>query len=408
MHEEGDMNHPITPSENDSAFDNDHARGPLSGIVVADFSRVLAGPYCTMFLADLGATVIKVESPQGDDTRLWMPPSIDGVSSYYLSVNRNKQSIVLDFSKEEDLKAAYDIIDRADIFVENFKPGGLTKFGLDKSQTLQRWPDLIHASITGFGTKGGEKLPGYDLLAQATSGFMHVTGEADGNPQRGGFALFDVYTGLHAAVGILAALHERTVSGRGQLVEVNLLSSALSAMVNQTAAYTAAKHEPFRMGNEHPSLFPYGPFTAGDGEIVICCGNNNQYARMVTAIGAPELIEDERYNTVERRNANRDSLRAAMEEKLAARTVEEWFAVLQDAGIACAPIYTVGEGIEYAAKLGLEPIWGGDEPGTHATVANPITFSETPATYRSAPPALGADTAAVRQWLRDTTPRKDS
>lgn len=397
------MNH----SSNTADTAGSAPHGPLDGIVVADFSRVLAGPYCTMFLADLGATVIKVESPQGDDTRLWMPPSIDGISSYYISVNRNKQSIVLDLSKEEDLATAYDIVDRADVFVENFKPGGLKKFGLDKSQTLERWPGLIHASITGFGTKGGEKLPGYDLLAQATSGFMHVTGDPDGHPQRGGFALFDVYTGLHAAVGILAALHERNTSGRGQVIEVNLLSSALSAMVNQTAAYTAAKHEPQRMGNEHPSLFPYGPFKASDGEIVICCGNDNQFARMVTAIGAPDLLEDERYSSVENRNAHRDPLRSAMEHKLAARTVDEWFEVLREAGIACAPIYTVGGGVEYADKLGLEPIWGSREPGSFATVANPISFSETPAAYRSAPPALGADEDAVRQWLSQTTPRKD-
>ena len=402
------MNHSPTPAAGNSANETGQARGPLSGIVVADFSRVLAGPYCTMFLADLGATVIKVESPKGDDTRLWMPPSIDGISSYYLSVNRNKQSIVLDLSKEEDLATAYEIVDRADVFVENFKPGGLKKFGLDKSQTAERWPDLVHASITGFGTKGGEKLPGYDLLAQATSGFMHVTGDPDGNPQRAGFALFDVFTGLHAAIGILAALHERSNSGKGQLVEVNLLSSALSAMVNQTAAFTAAGHEPQRMGNEHPSLFPYGPFAASDGDIIICCGNDNQFAAMSKAIGAPELLEDERYSSVENRNANRDPLRSAMEEKLSAGTVDEWFARLQDAGIACAPIYTVGGGIQYAEKLGLNPVWGTDDPGAHKTVANPITFSATPASYRTAPPALGADSDAVREWLRNTTPRKDS
>ncbi|AWB82727.1 carnitine dehydratase [Corynebacterium yudongzhengii] len=382
--------------------------GPLDGIVVVDFSRVLAGPYCTMILADLGATVIKIESARGDDTRQWMPPSVDAISSYYLSINRNKQSICLNLKDDKDLQTAYDIVDRADVLVENFKPGGLKKFGLDVSQTSERWPNLIHASITGFGTRGGAGMPGYDLLVQALSGFMHVTGEPSGGPQRAGFAIFDVFTGLHAAVGILAALHERGLTQKhaGQSVEVNLLSSALSAMVNQTAAYTAAGYEPMRMGNEHPSLFPYGPFAAKDGEIVICCGNDTQFATLMAALGTPELASDERYTSMELRNAHREALRASIEESLAAKTVEEWFAELSDVGICCAPILTVGGGIDYATELGLEPVWSSEEPGAYPTVANPITFGRTPAAYRLAPPALNADNAAICDWIA-TTPRKD-
>lgn len=380
----------------------EEARGPLSGVVVADFSRVLAGPYCTMLLADLGATVIKIESPRGDDTRQWMPPSIDGQSTYFLSINRNKRSIALDLKNDEDLRTAYAIVDRADVLVENFKPGGLVRFGLDRSQTAERWPDLIHASITGFGTKGGATLPGYDLLVQALSGFMHVTGDADGHPQRGGFALFDIFTGLHAAVGILAALQERSATGTAQSVEVNLLSSALSAMVNQTVAFTAGGHEPYRMGNEHPSLFPYGPFAAGDGKIVICCGNNDQFAALMTAIGLPELITDGRFDSVERRNQNRAPLRTAIEKRLSGRTVDEWLDVLSAAGVCCAPILTVGGGVRYAEALGLNPIWVADDDDQYPTVANPITLSRTPAACRTAPPALNADAEYVRRWLGET------
>ncbi|AWB84448.1 CaiB/BaiF CoA transferase family protein [Corynebacterium liangguodongii] len=388
--------------------DTDGTRGPLSGIVVVDLSRVLAGPYCTMFLADLGATVIKIESPKGDDTRQWKPPAVDGKSTYFLSINRNKHSIALDLSKEEDLETAYALIDRADVLVENFKPGGLKKFGLDASQTAKRWPDLIHASITGFGKKGGEKLPGYDLLAQALSGFMHVTGEAEGHPQRAGFALFDVFTGLHAAVGVLAALYERGISGTGQSVEVNLLSSALSAMANQSAAYTAGGHEPMRMGNDHPSLFPYGPFKAADGNIVVCCGNDNQFRVFMDAIGATEVAEEDRYATMERRNANRDPLRTTIEQQLAAHTVSEWFDTLGAAGVCCAPILTVGGGVDYATKLGLDPVWDSGQPGDYPTVANPITLSATPALMRKPAPELDADAHAVKQWIRETNPRKDS
>ncbi|WJY68524.1 CaiB/BaiF CoA transferase family protein [Corynebacterium auris] len=380
----------------------EEARGPLSGVVVADFSRVLAGPYCTMLLADLGATVIKIESPRGDDTRQWMPPSIDGQSTYFLSINRNKRSIALDLKNDEDLRTAYAIIDRADVLVENFKPGGLMRFGLDRSQTAERWPDLIHASITGFGTKGGATLPGYDLLVQALSGFMHVTGDADGHPQRGGFALFDIFTGLHAAVGILAALQERSATGTAQSVEVNLLSSALSAMVNQTVAFTAGGHEPYRMGNEHPSLFPYGPFRAGDGQVVICCGNDDQFATLMTTIGLPELVAGQRFASMELRNKHRTPLRTAIEGRLAERGVDAWLEVLSAAGVCCAPILTVGGGVRYAEALGLNPIWVADDDDQYPTVANPITLSRTPAACRTSPPALNADAEYVRRWLGET------
>ncbi|NUL44511.1 CoA transferase [Cellulosimicrobium funkei] len=380
--------------------------GPLDGIVVADFTRILAGPYCTMLLADLGATVIKVEGPGGDDSRMWIPPHRDGVSTYYLSVNRNKSSIQLDLSDERDLQTAYDIIDRADVFVENFKPGGLVKFGLDGESVARRWPQLIHASITGFGTAEGRTMPGYDLLAQAVSGMMTVTGDPDGPPLRAGVAMFDVITGLHTAVGILSALRERDASGLGQHVEMDLLSSALSGLVNQTAGYAACGNEPYRLGNDHPSLFPYGPLQASDREIVICCGNNNQYVRLVTTLGQAELADDPRFRTVKDRNAHRDELRALLEEGLAAHTADEWFHALQAEGIPCSPILGIGEGVEFAASLGLAPVvqtGTGDE--TVPTIKHPVSFSRTPARYDKAPPSLDTDRDAVLTWLAATQSR---
>jgi crotonobetainyl-CoA:carnitine CoA-transferase CaiB-like acyl-CoA transferase len=234
--------------------------GPLAGLLVADFSRVLAGPYCTMLLGDLGADVIKVESPGGDDTRRWVPPVTgDGRSTYFLAINRNKRSVALDLRSDGDLALARELARRADIFVQNFKPGGLTKFGLDYDSVRAVNPAIIYASISGFGAAGGKDLPGYDLMVQAMSGLMSLTGDPDGPPYRAGISMFDVMAGLHTAIAILAALHHRDATGEGQHVEASLLASALSGMVNQTSAYVTAGVVPFRMGNSHPSLTPYEP-----------------------------------------------------------------------------------------------------------------------------------------------------
>lgn len=381
-------------------------KGPLSGIVVADFTRVLAGPYCTMLLADMGATVIKIEGPGGDDTRQWSPPERDGVSTYYLAVNRNKNSIVLDLKDPADLQTAFDIIDQADVFVENFKPGSLTQFGLDTEAVADRWPHTIHASITGFGSAGGASMPGYDLLAQAMSGMMSITGSQDGPPQKAGVAMFDVMTGMHAAIGILGALRERDTSGQGQHLEVNLLSSALSGLVNQTAGYAAAGNVPHRMGNDHPSVYPYGPFAAKDRDLIIGCGNDNQFAKLVQHLGMPELAEDDRFRTNKQRNAHREELRTLLEEALATDTADTWFERFRAAKIASAPILTVGEGVEFADGIGLNPVVdaGGAEDSV-PTIKHPIDFSRTPAHYDKAPPALGADGDAILAWLASRQPQ---
>ena len=259
----------------------------------------------------------------------------------------------------------------------------------------------MHASITGFGTASDQALPGYDLLAQALSGMMTVTGEAEGAPQRSGVAIFDVITGLHAAVGVLGALHERTASGRGQHLELNLLSSALSGLVNQAAASVAGGVTPTRMGNDHPSLFPYGPFPASDRDLVIAVGNDRQFTRLSEEIGHPELAEDERFITMKARNEHRDILRPLLVQALSTRTAGEWFPLLRDAGVPCSPILTVPEGVQFAADLGLEPVV---ELGAERipAVRHPVTFSRTPARHELAPPALDADAAWVRRWLGET------
>src|SRR3954447_19832205 len=234
--------------------------GPLAGLLVADFSRILAGPYATMLLADLGAEVVKVEGPRGDDTRTWQPPVRDGASTSYLGVNRNKRSVALDLKDPGDVALAKELARRADVLVENFKPGGLARFGLDYATVAAANPGLIYASISGFGSgPGGRSLPGYDLIVQAISGLMSLTGDSAGEPYRAGVAAFDVTAVLHATVGVLSALYRRHETRRGQLVEVNLLASAMSGLVNQTSAFVAGGVVPFRMGNSHPSLFPYEP-----------------------------------------------------------------------------------------------------------------------------------------------------
>lgn len=374
--------------------------GPLSGIVVADFSRVLAGPYCTMLLADMGATVIKVESPDGDDARTWKPPVREEESTFFLSVNRNKHSITLDFNDAGDLALAVQLAGRADILVENFKPGSLDRYGLDYSSIAGLNPDVIYASITGFGTGAGAALPGYDLLVQAASGMMSLTGDQDTEPYRAGLAMFDVITGLHASTGILGALHHRTITGEGQRVELNLLSSALSGMVNQSAAYVTGDVIPTRMGNEHPSLYPYEPMLTGDGRLVIAAANNGQFVRLCAALDAPHLAHDPRFASAEARNAHREPLRILLEEQLAGRSAAEWFPILSGAGLPCAPIQDVKGGVDLAQRLGLEPVVLPREGERQVpTVRHPVRFSRTPAGYELAPPELGSSSNLVRSWL---------
>src|ERR671927_592160 len=267
------MDHTMTPTEPDG--------GPLQGLLVADFSRVLAGPYASMLLADMGADVVKVESPGGDDTRTWVPPVRDGVSTYFLGVNRNKRSVALDLKDDHDRGLAQELARRADVLVENFKPGGLARFGLDHATVSATNPGIVYASISGFGSQpGGASLPGYDLIVQAISGLMSLTGDPDGEPFRAGISVFDVMAGLHATIGVLSALNLRHETGRGQHVEVNLLASALSGLVNHASAWVAGGVVPFRMGNGHPSLFPYEPLPTADNDLIVAAANDPQFRKL--------------------------------------------------------------------------------------------------------------------------------
>ena len=377
--------------------------GPLAGLLVADFSRILAGPYATMLLADLGAEVVKVEGPAGDDTRTWTPPVREGVSTYYLGINRNKRSVALDLKDPEDAAVAQELARRADVLLENFRPGGLARFGLDYEAVSATNPKLVYASISGFGSgPKGAALPGYDLIVQAISGLMSLTGDPEGEPFRAGISVFDVMAGMHATIGILAALNLRHETGRGQHVEVNLMSSALSGLVNQSSAYVAGGTVPMRMGNSHPSLFPYEPLPCSDGDLIITAGNNGQFRKLVEVLGVPELADDPRFARNEDRTANREQLRPLLVERLATRTKDEWFHAIIAVGVPCGPINTIDGGVAFAREVGLDPVV---EIGDHAmpSVRNPITFSESPADYVLPPPGLDEHGEEIRRWLKEGT-----
>ena len=298
------------------------------------------------------------------------------------------------------MAVAHKIAASADVFIENFKPGGLKRFGLDYDSVASTNPGIIYSSISGFGTKEGAGLPGYDLLVQALSGLMSLTGSPDGPPYRAGISVFDVMTGMHSGLGILAALHHRTLSGEGQHVETNLMSSALSGLVNQTSAYVAGDFIPQRMGNAHLSLFPYEPLPTGDGELIVVAGNNGQFAQLCAALDLPGLPDDPRFSTPAKRNSEREQLRPLLLERLSRRTAQEWFTILSEAGIPCAPIQDVAQGVQLAQRLGLEPVvMSGVGETAMPTIRNPITFSKTPPTYDLAPPSLDGDRTAVLDWL---------
>jgi crotonobetainyl-CoA:carnitine CoA-transferase CaiB-like acyl-CoA transferase len=362
---------------------------------------VLAGPYATMLLADLGAEVIKVESPAGDDTRHWMPPTTaDGTSTYYLSINRNKRSVTLDLTDPADLALARELARRADVFVENFKPGGLAKFGLDYPSVAAANESVVYASISGFGSGGGRHLPGYDLMVQAISGLMSLTGDADGPPYRAGVAIFDIISGLHATVGILAALNHRAATGEGQHIEASLMASAMSGLVNQASAFVAGGVVPFRMGNAHPSLFPYEPLPTADRDLMVAAGNDTQFRKLCEVLGAPHLGSDPRFISNDKRTANREHLRPLLVERLITRPSAEWFTELIAVGVPCGPINTVDQGIAFAREVGLDPVaMAGSGESAVPVMRHPVTFSATPPRYDRPPPRLDEHGEEIRAWL---------
>jgi len=380
---------------------SNHMTSALANLRVLDFSRVLAGPFATMMMADLGATVTKVERPgAGDDTRAWGPPyDARGQATYFQSVNRNKDSLVLDLTAPTDLGRARRLAVEADVVVENFRPGVMDRLGLGYERLREDNPGLIFCSITGFGRGAGATLPGYDLLVQAMGGLMSITGDPGGEPQKAGVAVVDVFAALFSTVGILAALHHRTTSGVGQRVDVNLLSSLLAALVNQGSAHTSGGEVPGRMGNQHPSIAPYEVLPTGAGDLVLAVGNDRQFAALCLVLGVPELADDPRFSRNPDRVEHRLDLRRELVSLLASRSVAEWSTALTPAGVPAGGVNDIAAAFRLAAQLGLEPVV--DLPRADGSIVsltrNPIGLSATPATYRTAPPHLGADVRATSE-----------
>lgn len=363
--------------------------GALDGVVVADFSRVLAGPYATMMLGDLGAEVIKIERPgTGDDTRAWGPPfDSEGNATYFNSVNRNKSSVFLDLTTEDGRVKAREIVAGADVVVENFRAGTMERLGLGYEQLRAINPEIIYCAITGFGREEGAGLAGYDLLVQAVGGLMSVTGPEPGSPTKVGVALVDVLTGLHALAGIQAALFHRQRTGEGQRIDINLLSSLLSSLVNQASGYLGAGVVPSIMGNRHPSIVPYEVFPTADRPIAIAVGNDKQFTALCRELGMPDVAGDQRFSTNPQRVNNRDELFTIISDALASHGADYWFKAFTAVGVPAGPINDVAEAIRFAESLGLTPTV--TVPGTQTPhVANPIQMSLTPPQYRTAPPRM--------------------
>lgn len=376
----------------------------LDGLVILDFSRVLAGPLATMVFADLGAEVVKVERPgSGDDTRAWGPPwDATGEATYFLSVNRGKRSEALDLRDPGDADRARALAAGADVVVENFRPGVMDRLGLGYEALAADNPALVYCSITGFGAGAGAQRPGYDLLVQAVGGLMSVTGSPDGEPQKVGVALVDVVAGLFAAVGILAALRHRDRTGEGQRVEVDLLSALLAGLVNQAAGYTAAGVVPERMGNAHPSISPYELYETGEGRLALAVGNDRQFAALCEVLGDPAAAQDPGFTTNAARVADHERLRARLEERLAGASAATWAARLLEASVPAGEVNDLAGAFALAERLGLEPIveLPRDDAPPLRLPRNPIRLSATPARVTSLPPALGGERATPRTARR--------
>jgi crotonobetainyl-CoA:carnitine CoA-transferase CaiB-like acyl-CoA transferase len=380
---------------------------PLSGIRILDFTRVLAGPYATMMMADFGADVIKIESPVGDETRAWAPPkAADGSSTYFSGVNRNKRSLVLDLNDPADHARALELVSTADVIMENFRPGVMAKFGLDVDSIAAIKPDIVYCSLTGFGAGAGKDLAGYDLLIQAMGGLMSVTGSPEGEPTKAGVALVDVISGLNAFSGVLLALRNRDAAAAAgeqpapQRCEIDLLTSLLSALSNQSSAVLNTGVDPRRMGNAHPSISPYELYQAADRPLVIAVGSDRHFALLVTKLGNADLATDARFVTNADRVAHRDALKVELEGILTTRSAAEWVDDLAGAGLPVGPVNSISEAFDLAERLGLDPAASLERDGEAVrSAANPIHLLESPAQYLLPPPHLGEHPEA--NWKED-------
>ena len=374
---------------------------PLAGIRVLDLSRVLAGPYATQILADLGATVWKVEPPWGDETRAWGPPFVEGESAYFLAVNRGKKSLAIDLKHPRGQGLVRELARRADVLVENFKAGDLARYGLDYPSLAPLNPRLVYVSITGFGQTGPRAAePGYDLALQGMTGIMSVTGEPDGPPTRVGVAWIDVMTGMMAAIGALAALRERERSGQGQHLDLSLFEVGLAAMANLAQSFLVSGRPPARLGSAHAQIVPYQAFEAADGWLIVAVGNDGQFRRLCEVVGRPDLRDDPRFGTNGDRVRHRAALVPALAEVLRARPRQAWLAAFREAGVPAAPVYDLREALSDPQASARGVLWRVDHPLAPGlpVVASPLQhLSRTPAAPLGPPPLLGQHTAEVLQ-----------
>jgi crotonobetainyl-CoA:carnitine CoA-transferase CaiB-like acyl-CoA transferase len=387
---------------------------PLAGVRVLDLTRILAGPWATQNLADLGAEVIKIERPgAGDDTRQMGPPFMhdretgaETDAAYFLSCNRGKESVAIDLATPEGRQLIVALAAQCDILVENYKVDGLKKYGLDYATLQAELPNLIYCSVTGFGQTGPyRQRAGYDYLIQAMGGLMSVTGEADenpgGGPQRAGVALADILSGMYATVAILAALRHRDQGGGGQQIDIGMLDVQVAVLANQGMNYLATGKAPQRMGNGHPNIVPYQAFPTADGHIILAVGNDAQYGRMCRAMGRPDLAEDPRFQTISNRVANRRELLPMLEEITRQRSIDEWVAAMEAVDVPCGPINTIDRTFadQHVVARGMQLELPHSRSGSVPSIASPMRFSKTPVEYRRAPPVLGEHTVDVLQRM---------
>lgn len=382
---------------------------PLQGIRILDLSRVLAGPYCTMVLGDLGADVIKVESPEGDETRGWGPPFAAGESAYYLCVNRNKRSIVVDFNTAEGREILHKLIKQSDVLVENFRPGTLARYSLDYESASVLNPNLVYCSITGFGQTGPLRdKPGYDFMIQAMGGLMSFTGEPDGEPMKVGVAVADLFAGQNAVIAILAALQARTHTGKGQHLDISLFDSQLGMLANVASNYLISGNLPKRYGNAHANIVPYQSFQASDAWFILAVGNDKQFEKLCGVIGNWELGKDARFQLNAERVRHRDELIEILKPIFLQRTAAEWLSALESAGIPCGPINTLDQVFAEPQVEARGMVVHMQHPETGPTgmlredlrlVGSPLKLSETPVEYKLPPPRLGEHTEEILREL---------
>jgi crotonobetainyl-CoA:carnitine CoA-transferase CaiB-like acyl-CoA transferase len=372
---------------------------PLHDLLVVDLTRVLSGPYCTMLLADMGARVIKIEQPgRGDDTRAWGPPFVGDESAYFLSINRNKESLTLDLKHPDGRRVLERLLERADVLVENFRPGTLARLGYGYDVVSQRWPGIVYCSISGFGQTGPRRdQPGYDAVIQAEAGLMSITGEAAGPPLRLGVAIADIVTGMFAAQGIAMALLARARTGRGQHVDIGMLDSTTALLTYQAANYFATGRAPARLGNRHPTIVPYETFEAADGAFVLAVGNDELWKRFCRAVGLSAVAEDPRFVTNRARSQHYGELRGLLAERFLTKSTADWIAALNAEGVPCGAVRDVAETLRDPQIAARDMVAVVDHVtlGAVRTLGIPIKLSSTPGAIRTAPPVLGQHTDQI-------------